>query len=124
MQRELKRLADIGITAIELMPVNDFPGKRNWGYDGVLPFAPDAAYGTPDDLKRLVAAAHARGLMLFLDVVYNHFGPEGNYLHAYAPWFFNRHRSTPSMHWSSRVACRCCVSSALPSANWPRQPDA
>ena len=91
----LDYLADLGVTAIELMPVADFPGARNWGYDGVLPFAPDAAYGTPDDLKRLVAAAHARGLMMFLDVVYNHFGPEGNYLHAYAPWFFNRHRSTP-----------------------------
>ena len=91
----LDYLAELGVTAIELMPVADFPGQRNWGYDGVLPFAPDAAYGTPDDLKRLVAAAHARGLAIFLDVVYNHFGPEGNYLHAYAPWFFSRHRSTP-----------------------------
>ena len=57
------------------MPVNDFPGQRNWGYDGVLPYAPDAAYGTPDDLKALVDAAHDHGLMIFLDVVYNHFGP-------------------------------------------------
>ena len=81
---------DLGVTAIELMPVADFPGRRNWGYDGVLPFAPDASYGTPEDLKRLVDAAHARGLMVLLDVVYNHFGPEGNYLHAYAPQFFNR----------------------------------
>ncbi len=64
------------------MPVAEFPGTRNWGYDGVLPFAPDAAYGRPDDLKRLVAAAHRAGLMVFLDVVYNHFGPEGNYLGA------------------------------------------
>ena len=64
------------------MPVADFAGRRNWGYDGVLPFAPDASYGTPEDLKRLVDAAHARGLMVLLDVVYNHFGPEGNYLHA------------------------------------------
>ena len=66
------------------MPLADFPGRRDWGYDGVLPFAPDAAYGTPDELKALVDAAHARGLMVLLDVVYNHFGPEGNYLHAYA----------------------------------------
>ena len=91
----LDYLAEIGVTAIELMPVADFPGRRNWGYDGVLPFAPDGAYGTPDDLKRLVTAAHARGLAIFLDVVYNHFGPEGNYLHSYAPSFFSRHRSTP-----------------------------
>ena len=71
------------------MPVADFPGERNWGYDGVLPFAPARCYGTPDDLKRLIDAAHARGLMVLLDVVYNHFGPEGNYLHAYAPQFFD-----------------------------------
>ena len=77
------------------MPVADFPGRRNWGYDGVLPFAPDASYGTPEDLKRLVDDAHARGLMVLLDVVYNHFGPEGNYLHAYAPQFFNRRHQTP-----------------------------
>jgi malto-oligosyltrehalose trehalohydrolase len=87
VQRELKRLADLGITAVELMPVNDFPGKRNWGYDGVLPFAPDRAYGTPDDLKALVDAAHDHGLMIFLDVVYNHFGPDGIYLASYADFF-------------------------------------
>ena len=91
----LDYLAELGVTAIELMPVADFPGERNWGYDGVLPFAPDASYGTPDDLKRLVDAAHARGLMVLLDVVYNHFGPEGNYLHAYAPQFFNPAHQTP-----------------------------
>ncbi len=91
----LDDLAALGVTAIELMPVAEFPGRRNWGYDGVLPFAPDAAYGTPDDLKRLVAAAHARGLMVLLDVVYNHFGPDGNYLHAYAPDFFNAEVHTP-----------------------------
>jgi malto-oligosyltrehalose trehalohydrolase len=88
-------LADLGVTAIELMPVADFPGGRNWGYDGVLPFAPDAVYGAPEDLKALVQAAHARGLMVFLDVVYNHFGPEGNYLHLYAPQFFNARHDTP-----------------------------
>ena len=91
----LDYLAELGVTAVELMPVADFPGRRNWGYDGVLPFAPDASYGTPESLKRLVQAAHARGLLMFLDVVYNHFGPEGNYLHAYAPAFFNPRHRTP-----------------------------
>ena len=91
----LDHLAQLGVTALELMPVAAFPGARNWGYDGVLPFAPAAAYGSPDDLKRLVAAAHARGLMILLDVVYNHFGPEGNYLHQYAEPFFNAQRHTP-----------------------------
>ncbi|MGH8682942.1 MAG: malto-oligosyltrehalose trehalohydrolase, partial [Burkholderiales bacterium] len=91
----LDYLAGLGVTAIELMPVADFPGTRNWGYDGVLPFAPDSSYGTPEDLKQLVQAAHARGLMAILDVVYNHFGPEGNYLHLYAPQFFNPRHATP-----------------------------
>lgn len=91
----LDHLAALGVTAIELMPLGDFPGRRNWGYDGVLPFAPDATYGTPDDLKRLVESAHARGIMVLVDVVYNHFGPQGNYLAAYAPGFFTRDRSTP-----------------------------
>src|SRR5690606_6210755 len=70
-------------------------GQRNWGYDGVLPFAPDASYGRPDDLKRLVQSAHRRGLMVLLDVVYNHFGPEGNYLHTYADAFFTDRHQTP-----------------------------
>jgi len=91
----LPGLAELGITAVELMPVADFPGRRNWGYDGVLPFAPDAAYGTPEDLKALVDRAHDLGLMIFLDVVYNHFGPDGNYLAAYAPDFFDRDSATP-----------------------------
>jgi 1,4-alpha-glucan branching enzyme/maltooligosyltrehalose trehalohydrolase len=91
----LQALADLGITAIELMPLADFPGRFGWGYDGVLPFAPHAAYGTPDDLKHLVQQAHRLGLMVFLDVVYNHFGPEGNYLHRYAPGFFSTTRSSP-----------------------------
>jgi maltooligosyltrehalose trehalohydrolase len=85
---ELERLRDLGITAIELMPLADFAGTRNWGYDGVLPFAPDSSYGRPEDLKALICAAHRLGLMVFLDVVYNHFGPEGNYLSLYAPNFF------------------------------------
>ena len=96
----LDYLAYLGITALELMPVADFPGTRNWGYDGVLPFAPDASYGTPEALKRLVEAAHGRGLMVLLDVVYNHFGPEGNYLHLYAPQFFNPRHQTP---WGAAV---------------------
>lgn len=93
--RHLDQLASLGITAIELMPINDFPGSRNWGYDGVLPYAPDEAYGSPDDLRALVDAAHARGLMVFLDVVYNHFGPDGNYLPLYAPDFFRSDHKTP-----------------------------
>ncbi|HEX9449948.1 MAG TPA: malto-oligosyltrehalose trehalohydrolase [Burkholderiales bacterium] len=91
----LDYLVRLGVTAIEIMPVADFPGRRNWGYDGVLQFAPDSSYGSPEDLKSLVAAAHARGLMVFLDVVYNHFGPEGNYLPTYAPQFFNPAHHTP-----------------------------
>ncbi|WP_232324189.1 malto-oligosyltrehalose trehalohydrolase, partial [Variovorax sp. WDL1] len=91
----LPALAQLGITAIELMPLADFPGRRNWGYDGVLPFAPDASYGTPEGLKALVDAAHGLGLMVLIDVVYNHFGPEGNYLHAYCPEFFNPKHQTP-----------------------------
>jgi len=84
-----------GFTALELMPVADFAGRRNWGYDGVLLYAPDSAYGTPDDLRALIDAAHQRGLMVFLDVVYNHFGPEGNYLGRYAPAFFDKETHTP-----------------------------
>ena len=87
---KLDHVAGTGITAIELMPVSDFPGRWNWGYDGVLPFAPDSSYGRPDDLKALIDAAHQRGLMVFLDVVYNHFGPEGNYLGRIAPQFFSK----------------------------------
>jgi maltooligosyltrehalose trehalohydrolase len=85
---KLDHLSRTGITAIELMPLSDFPGRWNWGYDGVLPFAPDSRYGRPDDLKALIDAAHAHGLMVFIDVVYNHFGPEGNYLGRIAPQFF------------------------------------
>jgi maltooligosyltrehalose trehalohydrolase len=86
-------LADLGVTAIEIMPVADFPGKRNWGYDGVLLFAPDASYGRPEDLKALVDAAHRRGVMVLLDVVYNHFGPDGNYMPAYSPVFTETHHT-------------------------------
>ncbi|GGC54582.1 malto-oligosyltrehalose trehalohydrolase [Chelatococcus reniformis] len=92
---KLAELKELGITAIELLPIGDFAGRRNWGYDGVLPFAPDSAYGGPEDLKRLVDHAHGLGLMMILDVVYNHFGPSGNYLHAYAESFFTDRHRTP-----------------------------
>lgn len=95
VQEKLDHLVKLGVTAIELMPVADFPGRRNWGYDGTYLFAPDSQYGRPDDLKALIDAAHARNLMVFLDVVYNHFGPEGNYLHVYAPQFFSTRHHTP-----------------------------
>ena len=98
---KLDHLARLGVTAIELMPIADFPGRRNWGYDGVLPFAPDATYGTPEELKSLIVAAHERGLMMLLDVVYNHFGPEGNYLHRYASSFFTERHRTP---WGAAIA--------------------
>lgn len=95
VQAKLDHLQSVGVTAIELLPVADYPGKRGWGYDGVLPYAPDSNYGRPEDLKALVQAAHAKGIMVFLDVVYNHFGPSGNYLHAYAKPFFTDKHSTP-----------------------------
>lgn len=92
---KLDHLVSLGVTAIELMPIADFPGRRNWGYDGVLPYAPDSSYGEPEDLKAFVEAAHARDLMVLLDVVYNHFGPDGNYLSLYAPEFFTSRYKTP-----------------------------
>ncbi|MFC6489381.1 malto-oligosyltrehalose trehalohydrolase [Nitratireductor sp. GCM10026969] len=93
--RKLDHLAETGFTAIEIMPVAEFSGNRGWGYDGVLPYCPHAAYGGVSGLKHLVDAAHERGLMMILDVVYNHFGPDGNYLSAYAPDFFDPERQTP-----------------------------
>jgi maltooligosyltrehalose trehalohydrolase len=89
----LDDLKELGITAIELMPVAQFPGSRNWGYDGVHPFAPQNTYGGPAGLKRLVDAAHVRGLAVVMDVVYNHIGPEGNYLAEFGPYFTNRHHT-------------------------------
>ncbi|WP_020184339.1 malto-oligosyltrehalose trehalohydrolase [Methylopila sp. 73B] len=91
----LPRLAQLGITAVQLMPINDVPGARNWGYDGVLPYAPDEAFGTPENLKALIDRAHELGLMMMLDVVYNHFGPDGNYIGSYAPTFFRKDLHTP-----------------------------
>ncbi|MFC4311195.1 malto-oligosyltrehalose trehalohydrolase [Steroidobacter flavus] len=96
----LDDLAKAGITAIELLPLNTFPGQRGWGYDGVLLYAPQPGYGRPEDLKRFVEAAHERGLMVLIDVVYNHFGPEGNYLHRYAEDFFTSAHHTP---WGSAI---------------------
>jgi len=89
----LDYLVELGITALELMPVAQFPGERNWGYDGTFPFAPQNSYGGPDGLRRLVDACHTRGLAVTLDVVYNHLGPEGNYLHAFGPYFTDRYRT-------------------------------
>lgn len=97
----LAHLREIGITAIEIMPVAHFAGERGWGYDGVLPYAPHSAYGTPDDLKALIDAAHGYGLMVLLDVVYNHFGPVGNVLPHIAPPFFHPERHTP---WGAALA--------------------
>jgi maltooligosyltrehalose trehalohydrolase len=94
-EQHLDHIRELGATAVELMPVAEFPGTRNWGYDGVFPFAPASRYGRPEALKRLVEACHERGLAIFLDVVYNHFGPEGNYLPAIAADFFNPARQTP-----------------------------
>lgn len=95
VEKHLKRLADLGVTAIELMPLAQFPGDRNWGYDGVLPYAPQSSYGTPDELKHLIDTAHGYGLAVIIDVVYNHFGPDGNYLGRYAKGFFRSDLHTP-----------------------------
>jgi len=103
VEKLLPSLARLGITAIELMPIGEFPGTRNWGYDGVLPFAPDTSYGTPDELKRLIDTAHGLGMMVLLDVVYNHFGPDGNYLGEYASEFFRDDIETP---WGAAIDFR------------------
>jgi maltooligosyltrehalose trehalohydrolase len=103
IEQRLPELKALGVTLVELMPVSDFPGAHNWGYDGVLPYAPDTAYGTPDELKSMVDAAHGLGLMVMLDVVYNHFGPDGNFLHAYAEQFFREDIKTP---WGASIDFR------------------
>ena len=90
---KLDHLVDLGITAIEIMPLGDFPGRWNWGYDGVHLFAPDSSYGRPDDLKALINASHSKGLSVYLDVVYNHFGPKGNYLQIYTPLMTDEHKT-------------------------------
>ena len=104
---KLSALAELGVTAVELMPVGDFPGTRNWGYDGAAIFAPARCYGTPDRFRAFVDAAHARGLAVFLDVVYNHLGPDGNYTGAYSSCYFTpRHRSP----WGDGVNLDCAGS--------------
>ncbi|MDD5441945.1 MAG: malto-oligosyltrehalose trehalohydrolase [Pseudomonas fluorescens] len=95
VEQQLPRLAELGVTAIELMPLAQFPGERNWGYDGVLPYAPHSSYGSPEQLKALIDSAHEHGLAVILDVVYNHFGPDGNYLGQYAKGFFQEEVHTP-----------------------------
>jgi maltooligosyltrehalose trehalohydrolase len=95
VEKHLPRLAELGVTAIELMPLAQFPGERTWGYDGVLPYAPQSSYGTPEQLKHLIDSAHGHGLAVILDVVYNHFGPDGNYLGQYAKGFFQEDIHTP-----------------------------
>lgn len=92
---QLDYLCDLGINTIELMPVADFPGKHNWGYDGTFLFAPDSAYGSPEDLKQLVDGCHRRSIAIILDVVYNHFGPDGNYIWPISRQFFNSGQHTP-----------------------------
>ncbi|MFQ6690841.1 alpha-amylase family glycosyl hydrolase, partial [Bordetella pertussis] len=103
LRRRLPEVARLGVTLLELMPIADFPGPRNWGYDGVLPYAPDTAYGTPDELKALIDAAHGLEMGVMLDVVYNHFGPDGNYLHRYAADFFDARADTP---WGAAIDYR------------------
>jgi malto-oligosyltrehalose trehalohydrolase len=100
VRQRLDHLVGLGVTGIELMPLAEFPGCRGWGYDGVLFYAPEGSYGSPEELKELVQAAHAKGVMVLLDVVYNHFGPEGNYLHLYASRFFTTRHHTP---WGSAL---------------------
>lgn len=92
---KLNHLVDLGVNAIELMPLADFPGERNWGYDGVSLYAPSRAYGHPDDLRALVDAAHGRGLAVVLDAVYNHLGPDGNYIGCYGREYWNQNHKTP-----------------------------
>lgn len=103
VRQRLPELARLGVTVVELMPIADFPGSRNWGYDGVLPFAPNASYGTPDELRALIDEAHGLGLSVMLDVVYNHFGPDGAYLHVFAKPFFREDLSTP---WGAAIDFR------------------
>jgi maltooligosyltrehalose trehalohydrolase len=89
----LPMLRALGVTALQLMPIAQFPGTRNWGYDGAHPYAPQNSYGGPYSLQRLVNACHAQGLAIFLDVVYNHVGPEGSYFHEFGPYFSERYRT-------------------------------
>lgn len=112
----LPHLAATGINALEVLPVAHFPGSRGWGYDGVQHFAPHSAYGSPDDLKRFVDAAHGHGIAVCLDVVYNHFGPRENHVSRYAPGFFNAGRDTPwgaSIRFEEQAVRRYFIDNAL-----------
>ena len=106
--RELPALADLGVTVLEIMPIADFPGQFGWGYDGVNLFAPTRLYGTPDDCRRFIDRAHALGLGVILDVVYNHLGPEGNVLQHFSPEYFTRplHHGLGQGPQLRRCACR------------------
>ena len=106
--REARLIVEAGVTAIELMPIADFAGRRNWGYDGVLLYAPDSSYGRPDDLRALIDAAHLRGLMVFLDVVYNHFGPGGKLSAPLRTGILRARRTRPG-DTPSTIACRRCA---------------
>ncbi|WP_442954604.1 alpha-amylase family glycosyl hydrolase [Pantoea sp. LMR881] len=106
---KLPWLAELGITMIEVMPLSQFGGNRGWGYDGVLLYAPHSAYGTPDEFKAFVDAAHDHGLSVVLDIVLNHFGPEGNYLPLLAPDFFHKERMTPGARVSLMMSTRPAV---------------
>lgn len=110
----LDGLRELGVNAVELLPVAQFPGSRNWGYDGVYPFAVQNSYGGPEGLQRLVDACHRRGLAVVLDVVYNHLGPEGNYLGDFAPYFTGRYRTRGEQRSTStgRTATRRAASSS------------
>lgn len=93
VEKKISHLKSLGVNAIEIMPVAQFPGERNWGYDGVFPFAVHHAYGGAKDLQHLVNVCHSQGIAVVLDVVYNHFGPEGNYVHQYAPYFTDKYKT-------------------------------
>ncbi len=116
----LRDLRELGVTAVEIMPVAQFPGTRNWGYDGVLPYAAQDSYGGPDGLHRLVDACHAEGLAAFLDVVYNHLGPEGSYIREFGP-YFNDHYKTPwgsAVNYDDRGWTRCATTCWTTSRMW------
>lgn len=117
IKEKLDYFVSLGVNAIELMPVADFPGKRNWGYDGVLQYAPDSSYGTPDELKELIKSAHSKGISVFIDVVYNHFGPDGNYLYVYAKSkFFDHKKHTPwgsAINFSERIVREFFINNAI-----------
>ena len=113
---KLDHLVELGVTVLELMPVAQWAGDRGWGYDGVLLYAPHPAYGSPDDLRALVDAAHGKGLLVVLDVVYNHFGPEGCYVGAHAPEFFDPDRHTPwgaGIHYEDDAVRRFFIDNAV-----------